>query len=214
VWEQDSFELYLSLGLQDPQTYLELDIAPAGGFFGGLIHNPSGRSGNDDAFPLGLDYNPANPWEAEGVNCADVEVQRMMAGLHWNVTRHDPTVDDLATVRADLTVPMSALRGRGRGGSETFGALDGQTGAGGPDWVTEWYDDANSEPDGRVMRTYPTVSGSNSSRIQHLVSHRAAVGRCNIAIDDRPLCTALPLCLQVRISTTIRTAGSPTVRRT
>ena len=154
VWEQDSLELYLSLGLQDPQTYLELDIAPAGGFFGGLIHNPTGRRGND-AFPLGVYYNPANPWAAEGVDCADVQVQRMMAGLHWNVTRQNPTMNDLATVRADLTVPISALWGRGSAGSETFGSLDGQTGTGGPDWVTEWYDDANSEMDGRVMRACP-----------------------------------------------------------
>ena len=152
MWQQDSLELYLSLGLADPQTYLELDIAPAGGFFGGLIHNPSGRSGND-AFPLGVDYDPANPWMVEGVDCADLEVQRMMAGVHWNVTRHQPTVDDLSTVRADLTVPMSALRGRGRGDSESFGALDGQSGVGGQPWVSEWYDNANTVPDGRVMRT-------------------------------------------------------------
>ena len=56
TWEQDSVEFYASLGLADPETYLELDIAPAGGFFGGLIHNPTGRgSASQDAFPLGTD---------------------------------------------------------------------------------------------------------------------------------------------------------------
>lgn len=212
VWEQDSLELYLSLGLSDPQAYLELDIAPAGGFFGGLIHNPSGRTGTD-AFPLGVAYDPAHPWMIEGVICSDVQVQGMMAGLHWNVTRHDPTVDDLATVRADLTVPMSVLRGRAGARGETFGSLDGQTGAGGPAWVREWYDNANSEPDGRVMRKPRTYAVNNSGlfmnphRRRHVDSGRPWF---------RLLTPVLPLSLrlQARTSTIIRTAGGPTARRT
>lgn len=191
MWEQDSFELYLSLGLSDPQTYLELDIAPAGGFFGGLIHNPSGRTGND-AFPLGVAYDPAHPWMVEGVDCADVQVQRMMAGLHWNVTRHEPTVEDLATVRADFTVPVSALRGHAGARGETFGSLDGQTGAGGPAWVTEWYDNANSEPDGRVMRKFGTCAASNSGLCHE--SPQTQTRRLRVPLVSFADASALPLC--------------------
>ena len=156
TWEQDSVELYLSLGPEDPQTYLELDVAPAGGFFGGLIHNPTGRTGND-AFALGVDSTTGeagNPWAREGVDCTDPSVVSKLAGVHWNVTVREPTIGDLATLRADLTVPLSALKGQAAAAGQSFGVLDGATGAGGPDWVSEWYDDANSEPDDRVMREY------------------------------------------------------------
>ena len=96
TWEQDSVGLYLSLGLEDPQTYLELDVAPAGGFFGGLIHNPTGRTGND-AFALGVDSTTGeagNPWAREGVDCTDPSVVSKLAGVHWNVTVREPTIGD------------------------------------------------------------------------------------------------------------------------